>query len=170
MHRCFLGTDDTCPPGESCFRGVTECGDSKLPPLTAVDVGLAEKAYTEEEIAVMLDEEIAKERDEEAMLDQDNWWCGTSYSNMLETCTKRCTTDEDCKPNSWEEGFCFKTTGGPENCSTPGVPVKEPVPEGSRWCGSSWNKMLETCSAKCEADEDCPDGETCWEAPGTCEW
>ena len=141
-----------------------------MPTLTAVDVGLAEKTYTEEEIALLLDEEIAKERDEEAMSDPNNWWCGSSYSNMLETCTKRCTTDEDCKPSSWEEGFCFKTTGGPDNCSTPGVPVKEPVPEGSRWCGSTWNSMLETCAAMCEADEDCPNGETCWEAPGTCQY
>jgi hypothetical protein len=70
-----------------------------------VDVGLAEKTYTEEEIAVMLDEEITKQRDEEAMSDPNNWWCGSSYSNMLETCTKRCTTDVDCKPSSWEEGF-----------------------------------------------------------------
>lgn len=170
-HRCFQGSDDSCPTGESCFRGVIECAD-KLPTLTAVDAGLAEKTYTEEEIALLLDEEIAKERDEEAMSNPDNWWCGTSYSNMLETCSKRCTTDEDCKASSssWEAGFCYKTTGGPENCATEGVPVKEPVPEGSRWCGSSWNDMLETCVGMCEADEDCGEGKTCWEAPGTCQW
>lgn len=166
--RCFLG-DEACPAGESCFGNVIECKD-KLPPLTAEDVGQGEKTYTPEEIAALAEEEAIKEAEEAAMSDTQNWWCGTSWTNMLENCSKRCMTDDDCTVNSWEKATCFKTTGGPENCSTPGVGVKEAVAPGSRWCGSSWNDMLETCESKCEADEDCPAGKQCWEAPGTCEW
>ena len=169
--RCFLGGDDTCPSGQSCFGGVTDCENNpNLPPLTAEDVGLVEKSYTQEEIALLLDEEIAKGRDEEQMSNPNNWWCGSSWSNMLETCSKRCQTDEECKVNSWTEGYCFKTTGGPENCSTPGVPVKEAQPAGSMWCGSSWNNMLETCDKQCTSDEDCGSGKTCWSAPNTCQY
>ena len=161
--RCFQGNDDACPPGQTCFGGVAEC-DGKLPTLTAVDAGLEEKSYTEDEIKALLDEEIAKQRDEAAMSDSRNWWCGSSWSNMLENCSKRCTSDDDCKANAWDtSGKCYKTTGGPENCKTPGVPVKDAVPEGSRWCGQTWNNMLETCASKCTADEDCPGGQTCWE-------
>lgn len=167
--RCFMGSDDSCPQGQTCFGGVADCKDS-LPPLTAEDVGLEEKSYTGEEIKVLLDEEIAKERDEEAMSDMNNWWCGSSWSNMLETCSKKCQTDDDCKPDAWTDGYCFKTTGGPDNCSTPGVPVKAAVAPGSRWCGSTWNSMLETCAQKCEQDEDCPGNQMCWEAPDTCQW
>ena len=131
--RCYLGNDDDCPQGQSCFGGVSACeGNANLPQLTAEDVGLIPKSYTLEEIAILLDEEIQKERDEEAMSNPNNWWCGTSYTNMLETCIKRCTTDEDCKPNSWSEGYCFKTPSGPNDCKTPGIPAKEPAPEGSR--------------------------------------
>ena len=169
--RCFLGSDDDCPAGQSCFGGVTDCeNNSNLPPLTAEDVGLVEKSYTQEEIAILLDEEIAKEREEELMSNPNNWWCGTSWSNMMETCSKRCTTDEECKPNAWTDGHCFKTTSGPDNCHTPGVPAKEPMPPGSMWCGSSWNDMLETCSSQCTADEDCPASKTCWSAPNTCQY
>ena len=170
--RCYLGNDDDCPTGQSCFGGVSSCeGNANLPELTAEDVGLIPKSYTLEEIAILLDEEIQRERDEVAMSNPNNWWCGTSYNNMLETCTKRCTTDEDCKPNSWSEGYCFKTPGGPNDCKTPGVPAKEPVPEGSRWCGITWNDMLETCSSQCETNDDCSNyGGTCWEAPNTCQY
>mmetsp|Transcript_28346 Transcript_28346/g.60845 ORF Transcript_28346/g.60845 Transcript_28346/m.60845 type:complete len:538 (+) Transcript_28346:85-1698(+) len=167
--RCFLGDDSNCNPGETCFGGVTEC-EGELPPLTAVDAGLEEKSYTVEEIKALLDEEIANEREEEAMSDTRNWWCGTSWSNMLETCSRRCTSDDDCKPNAWTDGFCFKTPGGIDNCSTPGRPVKAPVPPGSRWCGRTWNDMLETCDRECTADEDCGYGEKCWVAPGTCKY
>ena len=170
--RCYLGVEGICPEGQTCWGGVVECeGNEDLPPLTAVDVGLEERSYTIEEIKVLLDEEIEKERGEEAMKDPDNWWCGTSWSNMLETCAKRCTTDDDCKmgTNSWDpSGTCYQTTGGAENCAEVGGPAKEPVPEGSRWCGTTWNDMLETCAAKCEADEDCGDGKKCWEGPDTC--
>jgi hypothetical protein len=146
-----------------------ECeGNENLPPLTAVDVGLEEMSYTEEEIAILLDEEIEKERAEAAMEDPNNWWCGTSWTNMLETCAKRCTADADCKVNSWDEATCYKTPGGPENCIEVGVPVKEAAPPGSRWCGSTWNDMLETCSKMCEVDEDCDAGKKCWEGPDTC--
>ena len=146
-----------------------------LPPLTAIDVGAANKTYMQDEIAVLLDEEIHMAREEEAMQDPDNWWCGTSWSNMLETCALRCTTDDDCKmvnPQQWsaEGGTCYKTPVGPENCQMVGVPVKEPVPEGRRWCGVTWNNMLETCAVQCEVDEDCTDGGICWEAPGTCQY
>ncbi|KAL3801773.1 hypothetical protein HJC23_001169 [Cyclotella cryptica] len=167
--RCFLGGDDTCPQGETCFGNVVECRD-KLPALTAVDVGQAEPTYTQEEMDAMMAEEEAKKAEEAAMSDPNNWWCGTSWSNMLETCSKRCQTDDDCAVSSWEKGTCYKTAGGPENCSTPGVPVKEASVPGSKWCGSTWNDMLETCSAQCEADEDCEGGKTCWDAPGTCQW
>ena len=129
--RCFLGGDDVCPSGETCFGNVAEC-DGKLPALTAVDVGLAEKTYTQEEIDAMAAEEAKKAADEEAMNDPNNWWCGTSWTNMLENCSKRCMSDSDCG-SSWEGGTCFKTTGGPENCSTPGVGVKEKMAPGSRW-------------------------------------
>ena len=148
---------------------MVEC-DGKLPELTAVDVGLEEKSYTQEEIDELIRLDQIQQAEEEAMSDPSNWWCGSSWTDMLESCSKRCTTDEDCAPNSWEKGTCFRTVGGPENCSTPGVGVKAPIAPDSRWCGSTWNDMLETCSAKCEADEDCPDGKTCWEAPGTCQW
>ena len=169
--RCFLGSDDSCPPGQSCFGGVSDCeSNENLPPLTAEDVGLVEKSYTQEEIAILLDEEIQKERDDENMDDPNNWWCGTSWTNMLETCSNRCMSDDDCKPNSWTEGICFKTTGGPDNCQTPGIPVNEPLPEGSRWCGSTWNNMLETCSQQCESNDDCGHGKQCWEAPNTCQY
>lgn len=172
--RCYLGDEDVCPEGETCWSGVMECeGNDNLPPLTAVDVGLVNRTYTQEEIAILLDEEIERERAEEAMKDPMNWWCGTSWSNMLETCAKRCEKDEDCPgPNTWDPlGTCYKTPGGPENCKEINVPVKDPVPPGSRWCGLSWNDMLETCSAMCEADEDCGVGK-CWEAPGpgTCQY
>eukprot|EP00571_Detonula_confervacea_P011735 CAMPEP_0172297150 /NCGR_PEP_ID=MMETSP1058-20130122/274_1 /TAXON_ID=83371 /ORGANISM="Detonula confervacea, Strain CCMP 353" /LENGTH=1215 /DNA_ID=CAMNT_0013006265 /DNA_START=285 /DNA_END=3931 /DNA_ORIENTATION=+ len=168
--RCFLGNDDNCPAGTTCFGGVSDCGD-ELPELTAEDVGLVQKSYTQEEIAVLLDEEIKKERDEEMMSDSENWWCGTSWTKMLETCSKRCETDEDCKENAWDDSpKCFRTTGGPDNCSAPGVPVRQALPPGSRWCGGTWNDMLETCSAQCESDEDCGSGKTCWGAPDTCEW
>ena len=125
---------------------------------TAIDGrgrGPRRKTYTPDEIAVLLDEEIAKERDEEAISNNKNWWCSTSWTNMLEICAKRCEFDDDCKPNAWTSGSCFKTTGGPDNCATPGVPAKAPVPPGSRWCGTSWNDMLETCEKKCESYEDC---------------
>ncbi|KAL7482816.1 hypothetical protein ACHAW6_012959 [Cyclotella cf. meneghiniana] len=167
--RCFLGGDESCPEGETCFGNVIECKD-KLPTLTAVDVGLAEPTFTQEEIDAKLAEEEAEQAEEAAMSDPNNWWCGTSWANMLETCSKRCQTDEDCAVSSWEKGTCYKTTGGAENCSTPGVPVKEASEPGSKWCGSTWNDMLETCSAQCEADEDCQGGKTCWDAPGTCQW
>ena len=173
--RCYLGDDDTCPDGQTCFGGVKECeGNAALPALTAIDVGAANKTYTKDEIALLLDEEIEKERANEAMADPNNWWCGTSWSNMLETCATRCTTDEDCKmvnPQQWSpDGTCFMTPGGPENCAEVGVPVKEAVPEGSRWCGLTWNDMLETCAAQCEEDEDCANGGKCWEAPDTCQY
>jgi len=158
-----------CPAGQTCFGNVADC-DGKLPPLTAEDVGLAEKTYTQEEIDVLIAEEEKKYNDEIAMADPMNWWCGSSWTDMLENCSKRCTTDEDCAVNSWTPGTCYKTTGGEENCQTPGVGVKEKLPEGSRWCGSTWNDMLETCSQKCAADEDCDGGKTCWEAPGTCQY
>lgn len=167
--RCFLGGDDTCPSGQTCFGGVTECGDD-LPPLTAVDAGLEEKSYTVEEIQALLDEEIANERDEVAMEDSSNWWCGSSWGDMLENCSKRCASDEDCKPNAWTDGQCFRTTGGPENCSTPGVGVKAATPEGSKWCGRTWNDMLETCDKECESDDDCGPGRTCWVGPDTCQY
>ena len=166
--RCFFGDDESCPDGQQCYGAVTDCKD-KLPELTAVDVGLEERSYTIEEVEILLQEELKKEADEIAMNNPDNWWCGTSWSNMLEKCEKRCETDEDCKPNSWTEGFCYRTTGGPENCRTPGVGVKAAAAPGSRWCGTSWNNMLETCAAMCESDEDCNGGQ-CYEAPGTCQW
>lgn len=169
--RCFQGDDAVCPNGESCFGAVIDC-EGKLPELTAVDVGLEEQSYTIEEIEALLQEELQKEGDEEAMADPTNWWCGTSWSNMLENCEKRCETDADCAPNSWTEGYCYRTSGGPDNCSTPGVGVKAAAPPGSRWCGTSWNNMLETCAAMCEADEDCEAAGLgqCFEAPGTCQW
>ncbi|KAL7437270.1 hypothetical protein ACHAXM_005573 [Skeletonema potamos] len=169
--RCFQGDDSVCPNGEACFSAVIDC-EGKLPELTAVDVGLEEPSFTIEEIQSLLQEELKKEADEEAMNDPMNWWCGTSWSNMLEKCEKRCETDADCTPNSWTEGFCYRTTGGPENCQTPGVPVKEALPPGSSWCGTSWNNMLETCAAQCESDEDCASAGLgqCFQAPGTCQW
>lgn len=167
--RCFLGDDTTCPEGETCFGGVAAC-EGKLPELTAVDVGLENRTYTVAELEELLEQELLKEEGEKAMADPMNWWCGTSWSNMLENCEKRCETDADCAPNSWTEGFCYRTTGGPENCQTPGVAVKEALPPGSRWCGTSWNKMLQTCAAMCESDEDCDKAGLgqCFEAPGTC--
>lgn len=169
--RCFEGDDTVCPEGESCFGAVTDC-EGKLPELTAVDVGLEEKSYTIEEIELMLEEELQKEEDEKALADPMNWWCGTSWSNMLETCEKRCETDADCAPNSWTKGYCYRTTGGPENCQEPGVAVKEKLPPGSRWCGTSWKVMLETCEAMCESDEDCKNAGLgqCFEAPDTCKY
>lgn len=108
--RCFQGDDSVCPNGQSCYGAVADC-EGKLPELTAVDVGLEDPSYTIEEIEVMLQEILQQEADEEAMNNPDNWWCGTSWSNMLENCEKRCETDDDCAPNSWTEGFCYRTTG-----------------------------------------------------------
>ena len=167
--RCYLGNDDDCPSGEACFGGVTDCDEGKLPPLTAVDVGLAERAYTTDEIKILLDEEIARERDEEAMNNPKNWWCGASHEDMLETCGRRCKVDEDCRVDAWTPGFCFRTTGGVDNCSKTGVPVKSPGP-GSRWCGHTWNDMLENCSQECKYDMDCKNGGKCWDAPDTCKY
>jgi hypothetical protein len=95
--RCFKGDDTVCPDGESCFGAVSDC-EGKLPELTAIDVGLEEQSYTMEEIQELLAEELQKEADEEAMKDPNNWWCGTSWGNMLENCEKRCETDGDCAP------------------------------------------------------------------------
>ncbi|KAL3768118.1 hypothetical protein ACHAWO_008286 [Cyclotella atomus] len=168
--RCFMSGDDGCPNGESCFGNVVECKENpNLPELTAEDVGQAPKMYTQEEIDALLEEELTKEAEAAAMEDPDNWWCGTSWSNMLENCSKRCTKDDDCVVNSWETATCFKTPGGPGNCAIPGQPAKQASVPGSKWCGATWNDMLETCAKKCEADEDC-DGTTCWEAPGTCQY
>ena len=168
--RCFLG-DESCPGGESCFGNVVECkGNPNLPELTAEDVGQAPKMYTQEEIDAMLIEVKQEEAEAAAMEDPDNWWCGTSWTNMLETCSKRCTKNDDCTVNSWEKATCFKTAGGPGNCAIPGQPAKQASAPGSKWCGYTWNDMLETCSKKCEADEDCDAGKTCWEAPGTCQY
>ena len=128
--RCFLGDDDSCPTGQSCFGAVEECKD-KLGPLTYGDVGLAPPS--EEEIAEEAEKVEVAAVKEEAMSDSQNWWCGKSWSNMLETCSKRCETDEDCSANSWEKVQCWRTTGGADNCQTPGVPKKAPVPPGSRW-------------------------------------
>eukprot|EP00956_Cyclotella_meneghiniana_P008557 scaffold11587_cov49-Cyclotella_meneghiniana.AAC.3 len=166
--RCFNGDGD-CPAGESCFGNVAEC-KSKLPTLTAEDVGQAEKYYTQEEIDALLIEAKKEEAEALAMEDPDNWWCGTSWTNMLETCSKRCTQDSDCVANSWEKATCFKTPGGPGNCAIPGQPAQQASAPGSKWCGYTWNDMLETCSMKCESNDDCSNGKTCWDAPGTCQY
>lgn len=165
--RCFNGDAD-CPSGESCFGNVIECR-AKLPPLTAEDAGQSPKLYTQDEIDELLIEAKKEEAEQLAMEDPDNWWCGSSWTDMLERCSKRCTSDSDCVVNSWDTAICFKTPGGEGNCAIEGQPAKQASAPGSKWCGRTWNDMLETCSQKCESDDDCP-GTTCWDAPNTCQY
>ena len=79
-------------------------------------------------------------------VDPDNLWCGSTWNNVLETCGKKCPegTDEECGGNG---ALCYDLTGNDVICETEGVPVKVAGDPMQRYCGSTYNAMMQSVRA-----------------------
>lgn len=139
--RCYLGNDDACPSGQTCFGGVTDCTEDRLPPLTAEDVKLS-------------GDNVEGGTADSSSSEPGSKWCGSTYEEMEQTCSKQCVSDVDC-------GGGKKCWDAPGTCLTVGVPAKVVA---SRWCGTTYEDAMTSCHAPCPdgTDADCPEGMSCF--------
>ena len=113
---CEGGTDDECGPDMTCFNMSEE-----------------EVVCTEPGVGI------------KDPVDPDKLWCGNSWNDVLENCGKKCPegTDEECG----YFGTCYDLTGNePMICQTEGFGVKTKGDPNKRYCGNSYNHMMEFVS------------------------
>ncbi|KAL9185661.1 hypothetical protein ACHAXT_003438, partial [Thalassiosira profunda] len=188
---CPDGTDDECPGDETCWAD-SPCAhlDSKrAADAIAASKRWCAKTYKQlvEECPKPCpggtDDECGIDEEGEAMVcfdmstedewcnatgvgiknktDPDNLWCGTSWNHVLENCPKKCPegTDEECG----FLGACFDLTGNDLICAVEGAGVKVAGDPQERWCGSTYNQMMEFCPQRCPNGDECTGGMTCFE-------
>lgn len=118
-----------CPSGSS-----DECGqDEDGKDMECFDMSEEEKACTTRGVGIV------------EPVDPDNLWCGSSWNNVLENCAKKCPggTDEECSDPSM---VCYDLTGEAQICKTEGFGVKKKADPNKRFCGDSYNHMMEFVS------------------------
>eukprot|EP00984_Skeletonema_dohrnii_P000554 scaffold177_cov113-Skeletonema_dohrnii-CCMP3373.AAC.8 len=132
--QCPEGTDEECGDGEKCFAD-SQCGT----------------AGTTAEIEAKMAASVGK------------MWCGKSYKDLVENCSKECPSgsDDDCG----EDMSCFNMSEEEMSCSEEGVGIKAKVDPANLWCGETWLHMLENCPKPCPegSDEECGNGMICYD-------
>ena len=82
-------------------------------------------------------------------VDPANLWCGSTWNDVLENCLNKCPegTDEECSSGD----ICYDLTGNDLICKAEGFGVKKKADPQGRWCGDSYNHMMEFVSS-CDDD------------------
>jgi len=103
--------------------------------------------------------------------------CGADWTAASTGCGNSCNLDGDCPSGQ----FCFKDlpacSGNPvPPPSAPVVPPPSaPVPPPSSGngvttirCGASWTDAQNSCGKDCQSNDDCPSGQSCYNALQSC--
>lgn len=157
---CPRGAQRDCPPGMTCYSGLTGCTKThrvgmaaswcgatfegmaktcrqECPNGTDDECPSGERCWGDSPCA-LLDEKREAEEEKKAML-----WCARSYKQLVEHCPGRCPGGTNGECGQDEDGhdmLCFDMSEEEEACRTAGVGVREPVDPDRLWCGRSWNQ------------------------------
>lgn len=94
-----------------------------------------------------------------------NLWCGSSWLQLTENCSKACpegSNDECGRDSAGSLMICYDMSASDQVCQRAGKGIKEKGDPNKRFCGSSYQNMMEGCPLRC-MDGDCPNGMTCYE-------
>ena len=172
---CPNGTDEECPDGETCW-GDSPCAllDSKREADEAMKAMLwcatSYKHLVEhcpKPCEGGTDDECGQDEDGNDMfcfsmseeeqvcnttgvgvkepVDSDNLWCGNSWNHVLENCPKKCPDGADEERDAGMS--CYDLTGNePMICKTESFGVKKKGDPNQRFCGDTYNQMMEFVS------------------------